>query len=60
MPIKKNIKLKKECFYCYTFDKSLNPWHSYKCAVSWSCPGINWSEAKKQLAIKSHKKTKGK
>jgi len=49
--IKKNIKLQKECFKCKTFDK--NQRGSYKCALSRSYPGINWSEERKQRAIKS-------
>jgi hypothetical protein len=50
MTIKKNVKLKKECFKCKTFDKKQKG--SYKCAVSWSCPGRNWSYKKKQRIIR--------
>ena len=50
--IKKDIKLKEVCFKCHTFDKSLGKGRSYKCTLSYSCPGLNWSEEKKQRAIR--------
>jgi hypothetical protein len=52
MGIDKRVKLKKECFKCYYFNKKLPPMQAYKCAVSWSCPGLNWDEKKKQQTIK--------
>jgi hypothetical protein len=45
----KNVKLEKECFTCKTFDKEQR--RQFKCAVQNSCPGLNWSEKRKQRAI---------
>lgn len=51
---KKEIKLHKECFKCGYFDPEMEPGR-YKCAVSRSCPGINWSDKRKQRAIEEKK-----
>jgi len=48
---KDRIKLKEVCFKCHTFDKNLGKSRSYKCAVPGSCPGLDWSESKKQRTI---------
>ena len=47
------IKLKKVCFKCKTFLPRIGG-GGYKCAMQKSCPGLNWSTAKKEKAFKKH------
>ena len=53
---KKNVKLKKICFKCSAFDKTIGAHYRYKCAAPNTCPGLNWSEKKKQQAIRNRRK----
>ena len=49
LKLEKDIKLKKECFTCKIFDE--NQKSRLKCAVGWSCPGLDWNKSRKQRAI---------
>jgi hypothetical protein len=46
----KKHKLKDACFKCGTFDPKKTA--RYKCAVTGSCAGKDWSMSKKQHLIK--------
>lgn len=52
-PSPTRVKLKKICFECHTFDD--NQRRSYKCAMRKTCPGLNWSKAKRGRVVKGRK-----
>jgi hypothetical protein len=43
---------KKVCWQCGYFNKAMGA-KRYKCAMKGKCPGIDWSEARKQRALKN-------
>lgn len=56
----KNIVVKKVCFRCHTFDNSLPKRCGCKCAVTRSCPGLNFSKDEKKRLIAQRKRTASK